>query len=133
MLRRTHNKNRDLELMTKGKGTFSEDEVDRPLNYYSDQMANIRRRLSDLNLNQGVNGAIDLILLAAGVGFMVRRKYPLGSLFLAGLLLKSAMRGVSIPTPHLRPARDQNDIDVERYALKAERGDYGHLEVIPFR
>lgn len=133
MLWNTYRRNRDSELIAKGRRMVAEDEIDRPLNYYSDQAANIKGRLRDLNINKGINTSIPLVLLTAGLAFMVRRRFSLGSLFLGGFLLNAYMVGRRVPAPNAHSASDPYNADVERYALKAERGDYGHLEVIPFK
>lgn len=133
MLWNRYRKNRDSDLIAKGRRSLSEDEIDRPLNYYSDQSPNIRGRLTDLEIDKGVNTIVPFALLTGAVGMLLRRRYLFGALFVGGFLLNAYRVGRRQPELEAKNVRDPFNTDVERYALKAERGDYGHLEVIPFK
>lgn len=133
MLWNRYRKNRDSDVMAKGRRSLSEDEIDRPLNYYSDQVSNIRGQLRGLKINKGVNTTVPFVLLTGAVAMMLRRRYLFGALCVGGFLLNAYRVGKKLPELEAKSVRDPFDTDVERYALKAERGDYGHLEVIPFK
>lgn len=114
---------------------------DRSLNYYSDQVPDIKPQLRQLNLEWGLQTALEKIglpsamLLGGACGFLFRRKFTLASFFVAGFVLQQALVNRRRQFSRLRRpvARETNDIELERYALKAQLGDYGKLEVIPFK
>ncbi len=117
--------------LTRRRSKRIEKDSDRSLNYYPDQSTVIKKELRQLKMERGLNLikiSSPIILIGAGLGCMVARKYKLGSLFVMGLLLQKALEGRVI-----EPPRDQKDIELEKYALRVERGDFGKLEVIPFK
>ena len=106
-----------------------EKEIDAPLNH-SDQMKTIKRRVRQLNMmkfSSVLKSSSFFLLLGTGVGLMGMRKYKLGSAFITGFLLKKLFDIGNSTEP------DQKELELERYALKLERGDFGKIEVIPFR
>jgi hypothetical protein len=133
MLWNRYRKNRDSDVMAKGRRSLSEEEIDRPLNYYSDQVSNIRGQLRNLKIDKGVNTTVPYMLLTGAAAMLLRRRYLFGALFLGGFLLNAYRVGRRLPELEAKSVRDPLNTDVEQYALKAERGDYGHLEVIPFK
>lgn len=111
---------------------------DAPLNYRTDQKANLNPQLRTLDLKLGLESALELVsdpaaglLLAAAAGALAKRRYALASLFAAGLILKQALarrNGSRFLTPvQLR------ELEFERRALKVQRGDYGNLQPIAFK
>jgi hypothetical protein len=110
-------------------------ESDRCLNYYSDQLPDIEPRLRRLTVRWGVHALVQkknvgsIFLLGAALGMIVRRRYLLASCYAAGLVLQQLLQRSG--RPDQRPGRAE--LALERYALKAQRGDYGKLEVIAFR
>ena len=103
---------------------------DRPLNT-RDHARNLNQELRKLNMERGYI-LTPLILLGAGLGFIMKRKYKLASLTIIGFLAQEALIGSRAAKSLPSPAHPE-EIELERYALKAERGDFGKLEVIPFR
>lgn len=105
---------------------------DRSLNYYSDQMPDIKPRLRRLNWKWGLQKVPSSALLLGGaVGLLLRRRYAGASLLLGGFLLRQVLNGTAVARPAREAGRDE--IELERYALKAQRGDFGKLEVIAFK
>ncbi|SNB47175.1 hypothetical protein [Geobacter sp. DSM 9736] len=136
----------DLTTITQGDAPISGGSTtamdDRPLNYYPDQAVDIDQELRQVNRESVLERALEMItapssvlLLSAGIGLVLRRRIGLGSVLLAGFLLRNALVTKNPPRSLLRRLgmREKDELDVERYALKAQRGDYGKLEVIPFR
>lgn len=133
MLWNRYRKNRDSDIIAKARRSLSEDEIDRPLNYYSDKISNISGQLRDLKIDKGVNTTVPFVLLTGAIAMLLRRRYLFGALFVGGFLLNAYRVGKRQPELEAKNVKDPFNTDVERYALKAERGDYGHLEVIPFK
>lgn len=115
---------------------------DRPLNFYPDQAVDLDQELRQAERESVLERALEIVtapssvlLLGAAVGLMLKRRFLLGSLLLTGFVARNAFLGGSPPVPVLRRfgMRGKDELDVERYAAKAQRGDYGKLEVIPFR
>ena len=115
--------------------------ADRALNYYPDQMRDIEPRLRKLNLQWGLQKVLDKLsvpaaLAGGALAFLLRRRFATAASFcLAGYLLQQALlkRVALLATSRHRIVRGRNEIELERYALKAQRGDFGKLEVIPFK
>lgn len=103
---------------------------DHPLNFEKDQVPNLRRLDLRLAVRRGMELLRDppaALLLGGTLGLLVKRRFALASLCAAGLILERAM------TRPGRARRRDGGIAFERAVLKAQRGDYGSLEVIPFR
>jgi len=116
--------------LTRGKRADHCRESDDALNYKV-QATNLRGQLRKLNVELALNVlrvGSPLLLLGSGLGLILMRRYKLGSLVLMGLL---AGRKLGIKMDE--PSRDPKEIELERYALKLEMGDYGKMEVIAFR
>lgn len=110
----------------------SKNDPDSPLNLAVDQAKTIKRRLRQLKMQEAGKLAVissPLLLLGAGVGLMIKRRFLLGSMAVAGFFVEKALAGRRF----LDQRRELEDLRLERRALKAERGDLGKLEVIPFR
>ena len=117
---------------------------DRALNYYPDQLPDIKPRLRKLNLQRGLGTAGEMArtsasaaLLGGAAVALLRGRFVAASFFAAGLFLQQALskrikRGAMLNVRGRR-GTEREDLEIERYALKAQRGDYGKLEVIPFK
>jgi hypothetical protein len=99
--------------------------------YKSSSRSEIQLRLDELDHEWDIERAIEAnasTILLAGLGlgaFVDRRLYVLPTL-VAGFLLQHALQGWCPPVPILRRLgfRTQTEIDQEKYALKALRGDF---------
>ncbi|MCE3224890.1 MAG: hypothetical protein K0S58_3070 [Nitrospira sp.] len=94
----------------------------------------INRRLEELDREWDVErtleaNAASLSLLSLGLGAIVNRRFFLVPAFVGGFLLQHAIQGWCPPLPVLRRLgiRTAKEIDAERYALKALRGDFKNL------
>jgi hypothetical protein len=70
--------------------------------------------------------AATLAAIGAGLALFVDRRFALIPLVVGGFLLQHAVQGWCPPVPVFRRmgVRTQTEIDHERYALKALRGDF---------
>jgi hypothetical protein len=91
----------------------------------------IDRRLAELEHEWDIERALEanagtLAAVGAGLALLVDRKFALIPLVVGGFLLQHAVQGWCPPVPVLRRMgfRTQTEIDHERYALKALRGDF---------
>jgi hypothetical protein len=93
--------------------------------------AAIRRRLAELDREWDIERMLEanaaaVSLVGLGLGATVNRKWFAFPAVVAGFLLQHALQGWCPPVPVLRRLgfRTQSEIDHERYALKAARGDF---------
>lgn len=117
-------------LASKHRRADIEPDSDKALNFSRDQKGTINRELRQLNRERGLDMAMTstaLILLGSGLGLVMMRRYRLASFVGLGFLLEQLLEYRRVKTI------DPNEIELERRALQLERGDYGKLEVIPFR
>jgi hypothetical protein len=123
------------------KGNLEEFD-DKALNYYPDQVPDIKPQLRQLNLQLASGAALKLLvppsasmLLGGAAVSILKRRFFMASCFAAGLLLKLALtdRQTRASSSRARSKREREDKEIERYALKAQRGDFGKLEVIAFK
>lgn len=91
----------------------------------------IDQRLVELDREWDIDRSVETLaatLIVGGVlaGAILDRRYLLLSAAVAGFMLQHALRGPSAPVPFLRRAgmRTASEIERERYALKALRGDF---------
>lgn len=91
----------------------------------------IEQRLQELDQEWDVERAIEanassVALVGLGLGAFVDRRFLAIPGIVAGFLLQHAVQGWCPPVPILRRLgfRTQSEIDYERYALKALRGDF---------
>jgi hypothetical protein len=91
----------------------------------------IERRLAELDREWDIERAIEanassLALTGVLLGTFVDRRILVLPALVAGFLLQHALQGWCPPVPVLRRLgfRTQTEIDQERYALKALRGDF---------
>lgn len=107
-----------------------EPDSDKPLNFRRDQLPNIKGKLRHLDMERGLDLAMTataLMLMGSGLGLLMTRRYRLASILGIAFIVQQALE-------YRRISRlDANETELERRALKLERGDFGKLEVIPFR
>lgn len=115
--------------------------AERPLNFSEDQRENLDPQLRRLNMNLGARALLDFLLnppayllLAGAVGLLARRRFALASLLAGGFVLQQALSrvGATDAQESLEEKR-RREIAFERRAVKAQRGDYGRLDVIAFK
>src|SRR3569623_464655 len=73
--------------------------------------------------------AATVAAVGGGLALLVDRRFALIPLVVGGFLFQHAVQGWCPPLPVFRRLgfRTQTEIDYERYALKALRGDFRHL------
>lgn len=105
------------------------------LHYYAGHRDEIDQRLEELDREWDMERALEtnassLVLLGVLLG-LIKRKYLLLPLAVAGFLLQHALQGWCPPVRLFRRMglRTQSEIEAERYALKALRGDFQGQEV----
>lgn len=115
---------------------------DRPLNLRDDQVPDLRPQIRQLDWEWVVDTVQDnaaaiaaTVLVGGALGLLMRRKVALATCFAAGVVLQQVLIRRRPELFRLGNARnrDRNEIELERYAMKAQLGDYGKLEVIPFK
>jgi hypothetical protein len=94
--------------------------------------AAIERRLAELDREWDIERTLEanaatVSLLGSALGFAVDRRFFALPAVVAGFLLQHALQGWCPPVPLFRHLgfRTASEIDHERYALKALRGDFG--------
>jgi hypothetical protein len=99
--------------------------------YESRSRQEINDRLEELEREWDVERTIEanassLMIVGLGLGTFVDRRFYALPAVIAGFLLQHAIQGWCPPIPVLRRlgVRTQSEIDEERYALKAMRGDF---------
>ena len=114
-----------------------EADSDRSLNYYSDQLPDIQKNLRQLNLAWGFERArlpLSVIFISGALGFLLKRRYAAASFFALGLLIQQILKKQPLSSQQRKlGVGERNELELERYAMKAQRGDFGKIEVIPFR
>lgn len=96
--------------------------------------AAIDRRLAELDREWDIErtleaNAASVSLLGSALGFTVDRRFFALPVAVAGFLLQHALQGWCPPVPLFRHLgfRTASEIDYERYALKAIRGDFRNV------
>ncbi|WP_442756739.1 hypothetical protein ACNHKD_09175 [Methylocystis sp. JAN1] len=114
--------------------TIHEEMLER-LVYFALHPARIDQRLNELDREWDIERALEanastLALIGLGLGFAANRRWLALPVLVAGFLLQHAMQGWCPPLPALRRLgfRTSQEIDQERYALKALRGDFRQVE-----
>jgi hypothetical protein len=134
-------KNPELEIDRVRRNTSPEilEQIDRVLEerirFYSTQPQHvIARRIEELEREWDIErllqtNASALILTGAIMGLTAGKKWFLLSCGVAGFLLQHAIQGWCPPIPLLRKlgVRTRGEIDQEKFALKALRGDFNDL------
>jgi len=102
--------------------------------------AAIERRLRELNDEWDIERTLEanaatVSLLGVALGATVDRKWFLLPMAVGGFLLQHAIQGWCPPVPIFRRLgfRTQSEIEYERYALKAIRGDFRNVTGALFR
>ncbi|HEY3319424.1 MAG TPA: DUF2892 domain-containing protein [Planctomycetota bacterium] len=108
--------------------------TERNIAYYGSHPEEIDQRLAELDQEWDVERVIEtqassLILGSTFLGFTMSRKWYIFTAIVGGFLLQHAIQGWCPPVPVLRRAgfRTQTEIDSEKYALKAMRGDFRNV------
>ena len=98
----------------------------------------IDRRLAELDHEWDIErlleaNASSLVVLGCALGAFVSRKFFVLPALVGGFLLQHAIQGWCPPVPLFRRlgVRTQREIDEERFALKALRGDFDHFRDEP--
>jgi hypothetical protein len=91
----------------------------------------IDSRLAELDREWDIERTLEanaatVSLIGLGLGFVVHRRFLVLPVIVAGFLLQHALQGWCPPLPIFRRfgVRTQTEIDDERCALKAARGDF---------
>lgn len=111
-----------------------EQRMEQRLCYFAAHPDEIDRRLRELDAEWDIERVLEtnassLALLGLTLGATVNRKFFLMPALVMGFLLQHALQGWCPPVPLFRRLgiRTQSEIELERHALKALRGDYGPL------
>lgn len=98
----------------------------------------IERRLKELDEEWDIERTLEanaatVSLIGLTLGATVDRRWFVFPAIVAGFLLQHAMQGWCPPLPIFRRlgVRTASEIDYERYALKALRGDFKHVNGAP--
>lgn len=101
----------------------------------SEGRSGIDRRLAALDAEWDIERTLEANAATAGLiglslGALVHRRFYALTALVAGFLLQHALQGWCPPVPVLRRlgVRTEREIDEERYALKALRGDFRNVE-----
>ncbi|MEX2138242.1 MAG: hypothetical protein WD894_03220 [Pirellulales bacterium] len=94
----------------------------------------IDRRLAELDHEWDIERVLEtnassLVVIGCALGAFVSRKFFLLPALVGTFLLQHAIQGWCPPVPFFRRrgVRTQREIDEERFALKALRGDFDHI------
>lgn len=108
-----------------------EHEARQRVKWYGSRPHLIDRRLRELDAEWDIERALEanaatLALVGATLAFLRDRRWGLVPVVVGGFLLQHAVQGWCPPLPVLRRLgfRTRSEIDRERYALKALRGDF---------
>jgi hypothetical protein len=103
--------------------------------YFALHPARIGERLDELDREWDIERALEanaatFALIGLGLGAGASRRWLALPALVAGFLLQHAVQGWCPPLPALRRLgfRTSHEIDQERYALKALRGDFHQVE-----
>jgi hypothetical protein len=129
------NKERVAENTSEEVNESIEQQIEQNIARYSAAgAAQIEERLEQLDREWDIErmlqtNAASLILAGVGLGAFVDKKFLALPAVVAGFLLQHAVQGWCPPVPILRRMgfRTQYEIDQERYALKALRGDFANV------
>jgi hypothetical protein len=103
--------------------------------YYARHIDEIEQRLNELEREWDIERTLETTFSAAAVsGFflgMFSRRFRFFAGMAGGLMLEHALHGWSPPLPLLRRIgiRTSREINLERYALKALRGDFTNVDM----
>lgn len=111
-----------------------EKEIEYRLQYFALHPDRIDKRLEELDREWDIERTLEaqasaLTVAGALLGLFVSRKWFVLPGIVGGFLLQHALQGWCPPVPIWRRVgvRTQTEIEKERYALKALRGDFRHI------
>jgi hypothetical protein len=103
--------------------------------YYAQHLDEIDQRLAELDREWDIErvletGSSTLTLTGLALGLGVNKKWFILSLVVQGFFMQHALQGWCPPLPVFRRmgVRTNEEINVERYALKALRGDFKDVD-----
>jgi len=106
-------------------------DIEARVQYYSARIESIQQRLDELECEWDIERVLEtqassLVLIGLILGATVNRKWFMLSAAVAGFFLQHAIVGWCPPIPIFRRlgVRTTREINQERYALKALRGDF---------
>jgi hypothetical protein len=106
--------------------------------YVGADPAQIEERLRELDREWDIERALEAnasvaVLTGVALGATVDKRWFFAPAIVAGFLLQHALQGWCPPVPLMRRLgfRTASEIDYERYALKAMRGDFRRLPAEP--
>lgn len=106
--------------------------------YFAKHPLEIEQRLNELDHEWDIERTLEanaatLSLAGVALGAFVDKRWLLLPTAVTGFLLQHALQGWCPPIVIFRKRgiRTSKEIDQERYALKALRGDFSHLESVP--
>ena len=104
------------------------------LEYYTSHPDQIDERLRELDREWDIERVLEtqaasISILGVMMGATVNKKWFVLPGIVGGFLLQHALQGWCPPVPIFRRlgVRTQGEIDMERYALKALRGDFSNI------
>ncbi len=107
------------------------------LRYYTEHPEEIDQRIDELDREWDIERTLEtnassLALIGLGLGISLSRKWFILPAIVMGFFLQHALQGWCPPLPLLRRLgiRTQSEIEMERYILKAMRGDFGELGIM---
>jgi hypothetical protein len=113
-----------------------EQRIERSVCYYAEHPGRIEHRLRELDEEWDVERVLEtnasaLSLFGLAMGVLGRRRWLILPIAVQGFFLQHALQGWCPPIPLLRRlgVRTREEIDRERYALKALRGDFRDADV----
>ncbi len=111
-----------------------ENQTERNIAYYAANLAEIDTRLDELDREWDIERTLEthaaaVSLVSVAMGTLVSRKWFFIPALVGGFLLNHAVKGWCPPLSIFRRmgVRTQTEIDRERYALKALRGDFNEV------
>jgi len=109
-------------------------QIEETLLYYSERVGQIEQRLAELDEEWDIERALEanagiITLFGVSMSFFNSRKWLALPFIVSGFLVQHAIQGWCPPVPLMRRMgfRTTREINKERYALKALRGDFTHM------
>jgi hypothetical protein len=108
--------------------------IDQSVRYHAAQPEEIDRRLEELDREWDIERTLEanaaaLAFVGTVLGATVNRRWLILPTLVTAFLFQHALQGWCPPIPVFRRmgVRTMREIDTERYALKALRGDFGRI------
>ena len=115
-----------------------EQDIAASVDWHAQHPDHIDRRLRELDEEWDIERTLEanaaaLALTGTLLGIFLDRRFLAAPVVVTGFLLQHALQGWGPPVPLLRKTgvRTMREIDIERYALKALRGDFGPIGTGP--